>query len=210
MRTASLWPLTVLPQICTVWCTKLRKHFDTIMEVLYCLTVAIGVPGHTSDNTMKTKGRQLQCACKTRWLLREATLRARSDILGVWAALKQLSENKNDAMCIVLLRLMKTKFQRGAFLLSTLPPHLAELSKVFQAGCFNLAQMKAWVELCINKPSDASAKSELEANCEKFDSELGELRLVWLTRVCQVSWRHGRAPKNWQIDHPHTQQGRQD
>ena len=130
--------------------------------------------------------------------------------MGVWTALKQLSENKNDAMCVVLLRLMKTKFQRGAFLLSTLSPHLAELSKVFQAGCFILAQMKAWVELCINNPSDAPAKSELKANCEKFVSELGELRLVWLTRVRQVSWRHGRAPKNWQIDHPHTQQGRQE
>jgi len=129
--------------------------------------------------------------------------------LGVWAALKQLSENKNDAICVVLLRLMKTKFHRGAFLLSTSPPHLAELSKVFQAVCFNIAQMKACVELCINKPSDAAAKSELKANCEKFDSELRELRLVWLTRVCQVSQRHGRAPTNWQIDHPHTQ-GRQE
>jgi len=65
------------------------------------------------------------------------------------------------------------KFQCGAFLLSTLPPHLAELSKVFQVGCFNLAQLKASVELCINKLSDAAAKSELIANCKKFDSELG-------------------------------------
>jgi len=36
--------------------------------------------------------------------------------------------------------------------------------------------MKASVELCINKLSDAAAKSELKANCERFDSELGELR----------------------------------
>jgi len=35
--------------------------------------------------------------------------------------------------------------------------------------------MKASVELCINKLPDAVAKSEPEANCEKFDSELGEL-----------------------------------
>ena len=39
----------------------------------------------------------------------------------------------------------------------------------------DLAQVKALVELCINKLSDAAAKSELKANCEKFDSELGEL-----------------------------------
>jgi len=36
--------------------------------------------------------------------------------------------------------------------------------------------MKASVELCINKLSDAAAKSELKANCEKCDSEFGELR----------------------------------
>jgi len=50
------------------------------------------------------------------------------------------------------------KFHYGAFLFLTLLPHLTELSEVFQAGCFNLAQMKASVELCINKLSDAAAK----------------------------------------------------
>ena len=40
-------------------------------------------------------------------------------------------------------------------------------------GCYYFAQMKASVELCINKLSDAAAKSELKANCEKFDSALG-------------------------------------
>jgi len=57
---------------------------------------------------MKTKGQQLQCACKTGWLSSEATVRARSEILAIWAALKQLSE-KNDAVCVVLVRLTKTK-----------------------------------------------------------------------------------------------------
>jgi len=36
-------------------------------------------------------------------------MRARTEILAIWAELKQLSENKNDAMCVVILRLMKTK-----------------------------------------------------------------------------------------------------
>jgi len=67
------------------------------------------------------------------------------------------------------------KLQHGAFVLTTVPPHLTELSKIFQVGCFNFAQMKASVELCINKLSDASAKSKLKTNCEKFDSELREL-----------------------------------
>jgi len=59
------------------------------------------------------------------------------------------------------------KFQYGAFLLSTLAPHLTELSKL---GCFDLAQVKASEELCINKLYDAADKSELKANCKKFDS----------------------------------------
>ena len=49
MRTASLRPLTILPQICTVWCTKLRQHFNAVMEVFYCFTDAIGLPGDASN-----------------------------------------------------------------------------------------------------------------------------------------------------------------
>jgi len=50
------------------------------------------------------------------------------------------------------------------------------MNKDFQAGCFNFAQMKASVKLCINKLSGTTAKSALKANSEKFDSELGELK----------------------------------
>jgi len=52
-----------------------------------------------------------------------------------------------------------------------LSPHLTELSKVFQPGCFDFAQVKASVELCISKLSDAAAKSKLNDDCEKLDSE---------------------------------------
>jgi len=38
--------------------------------------------------------------------------------------------------------------------------------------------MKASVELCINKLSDAASKSELKANYEDFDGESGELRTL--------------------------------
>jgi len=72
--------------------------------------------------------------------------------------------------------LWKQKLQHAAFLLPRLAPHPTELSKVFQVGCFNFAQMKASVELWINKLSDTAAKSGLKANCEKFDSDLG---LLW-------------------------------
>jgi len=49
MRNTSLRPVTILQQICAVWCAKLRKHSNAIMEVFYCFTVAIGLPGDASD-----------------------------------------------------------------------------------------------------------------------------------------------------------------
>ena len=60
----------------------------------------------------------------------------------------------------------------GAFFLSTPAIQLTKLNEFIQAVCFDFAQVKASVEPCINELSDAAAKSELEANCEKFDSEL--------------------------------------
>jgi len=108
--------------------------------------------------------------------LRKAVFSER-EILVTRAALKQLSENENDAMCDVLLQLMKTEnFQHATFLSSTLATHLTKQNKVFQAGCFNFAQMKGSVELCINKLLGAAAKSELQTNCKKFDNESEELR----------------------------------
>jgi len=69
--------------------------------------------------------------------------------------------------------------------------------------------MKASVELCINKLSDAAAKSELKASFNKFDSELRKLRTPdGLADSCVTSgiafWK---GTKNCQIDHPHTQKG---
>jgi len=58
------------------------------------------------------------------------------------------------------------KIKQAAFLLSTLAPHLKELSKIFKAGCFNFAQIKYSVELRISKLSDAAAKSEIKPKCE--------------------------------------------
>jgi len=82
-----------------------RNCESTLMQLWKFFTVSLAM----HQTTMKTKGRQLQRACKTRWLSSVATLRARGEILAIWAALKQLSENKNDAIGVVLLRLIKTK-----------------------------------------------------------------------------------------------------
>jgi len=109
MRITPLRSVAILPQICTV-CTKLRKHVNAIMVVLYCFTAAIVLPGGASDhNDEKSTVAGLQRACKTRWLSSEATVRARSEILALWAVLKHLSETRNDAMCFVLLQLVKRR-----------------------------------------------------------------------------------------------------
>jgi len=180
MRTASLRPLTILPPICRVWCTKLQKHFNAISEVLYCFTIAIGLPGDALDYN-DDKRSAVAARMQTRWLSCEAIVRtnsARSEILAIWATLKLLSSQKikmmQYIMCCFTATCKNKKFQQGAFLLSTLAPHLTELSKVFQTRCFDFVQVKSSVELCINNLSDAAVKSELKANCEKFDSEFGE------------------------------------
>ena len=46
---APLQLLTILPQLCTVWGTKLRKLFNAIVEVFYCFTVSVGFPGDAPD-----------------------------------------------------------------------------------------------------------------------------------------------------------------
>ena len=176
-----------------------------VQRVAYCFTVSIGLPGDASDHTtMKTKVRQLQwqCACNTGWLSSEASVRARSEMLAVWAALKQLAGNENDATCVVLLGLVKTKIF-NMVLLSTMASPLTEPSKVFQVGCFDSAQVRASVELCINTLYDAAAKSELKANCEKFDSGLGELRTPDGLADSGVSsgmafWKSAKRLANWQ------------
>jgi len=56
MRTASPRPVTILPQICTVWCTKLWKHFNAIIkEVFYCFIIAIHLPGDALDYNEKKR-----------------------------------------------------------------------------------------------------------------------------------------------------------
>ena len=79
------------------------------------------------------------------------------------------------------------KIQHGAFVLSLLTLHLTKVSNGFDSGCFDLAQVKASVELCIHKISDGAAKSEFKANFQKFDSKLELGTLVGLVESCVSS-----------------------
>jgi len=72
--------------------------------------------------------------------------------------------------------------------------------------------MKASVELCINKLSDTTAKSELKAGGEKFDSESGELgTLDGLADSCvsngMAFWKGTERLANWS---PPSQKRRQE
>jgi len=58
--------------------------------------------------------------------------------------------------------LQKQKIQHDAFFLSALALRLTKLSNVDQAGYFDFAQVKASVELRINKLSDAAANPRLK------------------------------------------------
>ena len=87
---------------------KTLQKSTAITEVFYCFTDAIGLPGDASNYKDKRSAVatriQNKCGCRVR-----QSVRIRSEILAIWAALKQLSEDKNDAMCVVLLRLAKKK-----------------------------------------------------------------------------------------------------
>ena len=231
-----------------VQCTKMWKHFNAIMEVFYCFTAAIGLPGEASDyneDTRSTVAARMQSKVVVEWG-NCAELGVRFWLLGLhWSSCEHaqlggghggrpsqffrqwrynmpcpptfislgfviywfhtklfhshfaiklgpwLWAAKNDAVDIVLLRLMKIKNSLWCFPI-TLLPHLTELSIVFQAGCFNLAHMKASVELCMNKLSDGAAKSELKADWERFESELWELRTPdGLADSVRVKWHGG-------------------
>jgi len=175
MHTASLPPLTILLQICTVRCTKLRKHFHAIVEVFYCFTVAIDLPGDAS--CIKLQWRQKVGSCSAH--AKQGGYRVRQQWeLGVRFLGRTEAAVRKYKWCNVrcfTATYKNKKFQHSAFLLSTLAFHLTKLNKVIQAVCFDFAQVKASAEQCINKFSDAAAKSDLKANCEKFGSELREL-----------------------------------
>jgi len=103
--------LSLLLYCCRFVQYGIRNCESTLLQLWKCFTVkplrSVCLVMH--QTTMKTKGRQLQRACKTRWLSSEATVRAMSEILAFWAALEWLSGNKNDSKCVVSLRLIKTK-----------------------------------------------------------------------------------------------------
>jgi len=131
-----------------------RNCESTLMQLWKCFTVSplrsACLPMH--QTTMKTKDRQLQCACKTRWLSRVATVRA-----------------------------MGVRFWLFG-------PHWISCQKIKMMQC------------------------GLKLIAKSLIVNLGNLErgVVWLTRACQVAWGCGRTPKDWQIDHPHTQKGRQE
>ena len=91
-----------------------RNCESTLMQLWKCFTVSALRSACLAmhQTTMKTKGWQLQRACKTSLLSSEATVRARSEILAIWAAaaLKQLTEDKKMQCALFYCNLSKQKF----------------------------------------------------------------------------------------------------
>jgi len=94
-----------------------RNCERTSMQLWKCFTVS---PFRSAcltmlQTTMMTIHRQLQCACKQGGCreMQQRELGVRFSLFGPhW--IKPRSKNKNDATCVVPLRLTKTKFQHGA------------------------------------------------------------------------------------------------
>ena len=63
-------------------------------------------------------------------------MRARNEILGIWATLRQLSGNKNDVVCGVLLRLIKTKFSTRCFPFANVATSTGRTEQSLSGGMF--------------------------------------------------------------------------
>ena len=68
--------------------------------------------------------------------MEEATVRARNEILAIWAALKQLSETINDAIRVVLLRLTNPKILTGCFRFLTIGTSPDKTEQSYSGGMF--------------------------------------------------------------------------
>ena len=175
MRTASLRPLTIVPRFVQY---AVRNCESTLMQLCRCFTVSplrsACLTVHQTTTKKKVgscSAHAKQCGC---WERRQWEL---SEILAIRAALKQLVK-KMMQCTLFCCDLWKQNISTCCFRFFNTGASPDRTEQSFYAGCFNFAQMKASVQLCINKLSDAAAKSEIKANYEKFDSALGELKCI--------------------------------
>ena len=144
MRTTSLRPVTIPLEICTVWCTKLRKHFNAIMEeVFYCFITAIGFAWRYIRLQWRKKicsahAKQGGCRVRQQW-----ELGVRFWLLEPhWSSCQKI---KMMLCALFYCDLWKQKFQHVAFLFRTLAPHLTEQGKVFTRDVLTLHRwMPPW------------------------------------------------------------------
>ena len=129
-----------------------------------------------------TKQRQLIRTCKTRWLSCErAVIAALSEIIAVWAALEYFSNERADPTATGLLGKTKNvNFIMNLQLFNCVLPHLSALSKLFQTGDLNFAQVQPAVDLCkmqvMSVVEDSLTWKGLQEHWpQKYLTELGEL-----------------------------------
>ena len=171
MRSASPRPVTILLQIWTAWCTKLRKHFDAVMEVFCCF---YGAPLRSACLTMHPTTMKKMPAVATRMqnnvvVESEVTVRASSAVLAIWVAWSSCQKIKMMQCALFYCDLSKQKMSTSYLRFVNIATSPDRTEQIFPAGCFNFAQMKASVELCINKLSGGWCRwyiIELKVNCE--------------------------------------------
>ncbi|CAH1242177.1 Hypp6487 [Branchiostoma lanceolatum] len=110
-----------------------------------------GMMGAKSPSAQQSVCRKLKRACHTRWLSFDQAVK--TVYAYFWAILQTLSAFESCPVATGLLKKMKcSRFLGIIIILENVPPHLAELSKSFQASTLNFSRVS---------PAITKAKDEL-------------------------------------------------
>jgi hypothetical protein len=129
----------------------------------------------------ETKQRTLQRTCRTRWLSCEAAVTAGlSEIVAVWDCLAHFANEKDDAVAVGILSKIKSKdFLIALHVLNAALPHLSALSKLFQQGDLNFAQIEPALIVCKSQlvalDTDETPWANMSRDWARFSEELGPL-----------------------------------
>ena len=146
----------------SLYCRRFVQHGvrnceSTLMQLWKCFAVSMGrrcdLLAWRCIRLQWRKCRQLQRACKTTCLQSKVTVRASSAVLAIWVAWSSCQKIKMMQCALFYCDLSKQKMSTSYLRFVNIATSPDRTEQIFPAGCFNFAQMKASVELCINKLS---------------------------------------------------------
>ncbi|XP_033741732.1 zinc finger protein 862-like [Pecten maximus] len=127
-----------------------------------------GVAAPATTSAEKTVCRKLKKACHTRWLSFDAAVKAVFE--DYWAILQTLSAFEKCAVATGLLKKMRnTHFLGTVMLLRNVLPHLAGLSKVFQANILNFSRIQPQIQYVKDR---IQSLCDENVACEELEKEL--------------------------------------